>query len=50
VIENFVIWKAPAGVQQRIRQLVEQSHQASQEAKRLLTEAKAEVERMIEGK
>lgn len=49
MIANFLIWKAPMNIQQRIRKLVEQSHQARREAKRLLAEAKAEVERLIEG-
>jgi len=48
VISDFVIWKAPAHTQQQIRGLIEQSHQARREAKRLLAEARAEVERMIE--
>jgi len=48
VISDFVIWKAPARTQQQIRGLIEQSHQARCEAKRLLAEARAEVERMIE--
>lgn len=48
VISDFVILRAPIHIQQQIRNLVEQSHQARREAKRLLAEAKAGVERMIE--
>jgi type I restriction enzyme S subunit len=48
VIADFLVWKAPVAIQRQIRQLVEQSHQARCDAKRLLAEAKAEVERMIE--
>ena len=50
VIADFVIWKAPETIQKKIRQMVEQSHQARRDAQRLLAEAKAEVKRMIEGK
>ncbi len=50
VISDFVIWKAPDLLQREIRRLIEQSRQARQDAQRLLVEAKAEVERLIEGK
>ena len=49
VIADFSIWKALDRVQQIIRQLVERSHQARQDAQRLLAEAKAQVEQMSEG-
>ena len=50
VIANFIIWRASGNIQKQLRQLVERSHQARQEAQRLLAEAKAEVEHLIEGK
>jgi hypothetical protein len=48
VITEFLVWQAPPAIQLRIRQLVEQSYQARRDAKRLLAEAKTEVERLIE--
>ena len=49
IVENFLVWKPSMKIQLKIRQMIEQSYQARQEAKRLLAEAKSAVEKMIEG-
>lgn len=48
-ISNYTIWKPDDALQLEIHRMVEESHQARREAKRLLEEAKQQVEQMILG-
>ena len=50
VIENFTIWNAPRTLQDDIRDLVERSHAARDESRRLLKEAKRMVEDAVLGR
>lgn len=47
VIEDYLVWKPEAALQKRLRELVEKSHIARQQAHQLLEEAKRRVEEMI---
>lgn len=49
VIEDYLIWKAPQKLQLAIRQQIERAHAARREGRRLLQQAKVEIERLILG-
>ncbi len=49
-IKNIFIPNIPEKVQQKIANLIRQSHEARRKAKELLEQAKREVEKLIEGK
>lgn len=49
-ISEFVIWRAPGKVQQRIASLIQQSHEARKKALGLLEEARASVTKAIDSR
>lgn len=49
LIENYTVWKPEEVLQQQIRNMVEEAHEARQESQRLLDEAKQRVEAMVLG-
>ena len=47
-IRKFLVWPAPAELQRELRDLYDKATAAEQESKRLLEQAKARVEQLIE--